>query len=181
MQPRVGALVEVCGDMGVALYAAMASDRDDRAAIYAAGFKDYLRAPYLLREAEVRIPRIVSATKVRSRSISSEQILVDRTCEFLLSDIAQHVTLDDLARQMGTNRTTMSRAFSLVHDKGALAWFREQKMAVAAELLGATDLSIQQISFEVGYEDSNNFSTSFKNLFGLSPREYRKQLRESKI
>ncbi|WDQ16312.1 helix-turn-helix domain-containing protein [Rhodopirellula sp. P2] len=36
---------------------------------------------------------------------------------------------------------------------------------------------ITDIAFEVGFSDSNYFSRQFRTHLGLSPREYRKQMR----
>ncbi|MEP3932587.1 helix-turn-helix transcriptional regulator, partial [Rhodopirellula bahusiensis] len=47
----------------------------------------------------------------------------------------------------------------------------------ASRLLRSTDRSITDIAFDVGFSDSNYFSRQFRTHLGLSPREYRKQMR----
>ena len=51
----------------------------------------------------------------------------------------------------------------------------------AKELLLKSDMSITVIAFDIGYNDSNYFSTVFKNIEGISPREYRKKIRTSPV
>jgi AraC-like DNA-binding protein len=46
-------------------------------------------------------------------------------------------------------------------------------MTKAAELLKLTRLSISDISKAVGYENPLHFSRAFKNIYGVSPREWR--------
>lgn len=46
----------------------------------------------------------------------------------------------------------------------------------ALELLSLSDLSLQQISWELGYSDYKSFSRSFKKLNKLTPSQYRKTL-----
>ena len=46
----------------------------------------------------------------------------------------------------------------------------------AVELLSLSDLSLQQISWELGYSDYKSFSRSFKTLNKLTPNQYRKAL-----
>ena len=46
----------------------------------------------------------------------------------------------------------------------------------AVELLSFSDLSLQQISWELGYSDYKSFSRSFKTLNKLTPNQYRKAL-----
>jgi AraC-like DNA-binding protein len=48
-------------------------------------------------------------------------------------------------------------------------------MLRAAELLLTTSGSILQVAEQVGYLDSNNFSTAFKNTMDISPRQYRQK------
>lgn len=47
----------------------------------------------------------------------------------------------------------------------------------ALELLSVSDLSLQQISWELGYSDYKSFSRSFKKLKNLTPSQYRKNLK----
>lgn len=166
-----------------------------RVAVFEAGFRDYIAYPFIAAEIDVRLGG-TSALRIAGKIIDSagghkfsklnkptehESKLVTTTCAFLLKDISVHHDLDYLARLIGTNRNSLARAFKHVIGKGVYAWLREQRMIAATEFLTATDLSIQEISFNVGYEDPGNFSTSFKHLYGVSPRTYRQLMRESKI
>lgn len=44
----------------------------------------------------------------------------------------------------------------------------------ARQLLAETDLSVLDVSLELGYKDPSNFARAFRRLAGVSPREYRK-------
>jgi two-component system response regulator YesN len=47
-------------------------------------------------------------------------------------------------------------------------------MKKAVELLNATDLSILEISEQLGYETQHYFSKVFKKTMGVSPNQYRR-------
>ena len=49
------------------------------------------------------------------------------------------------------------------------------RMTKAASLLKTTDLSVGEISLLVGYTNQLHFSRAFKNVFRISPREYRQK------
>ena len=49
------------------------------------------------------------------------------------------------------------------------------RMVKAAELLKLTSLSIADIGSAIGYENQLHFSRAFKNIYGVSPREWRNQ------
>ncbi len=48
------------------------------------------------------------------------------------------------------------------------------RMSAACELLSSTDLSVMEISANVGYSDAHFFSKMFKKKVGLAPIDYRK-------
>ena len=52
-------------------------------------------------------------------------------------------------------------------------------MQAAEHLLRATPLKLYEISSQVGFDDSNYFSSAFKRYYGLSPREYRSKVQRN--
>ena len=52
------------------------------------------------------------------------------------------------------------------------------RMGRAVELLHGSAYSISQISELVGYENYFAFSTAFKRMYGVAPRDYRKKLNQ---
>jgi len=114
---------------------------------------------------------------------TDEDILLDtsknynlavKTTEFLHSNIDKGVTLEELSRKLSTNRNTLSEAFKEHKGMTIFSWFREQRLLKAASLLASTSLSVTRISEEVGFYNSNNFSSAFKKRFNISPLQYRK-------
>ena len=100
--------------------------------------------------------------------------LVDKTCQYLHEHIDEKLTLEEIALLMGTCRSTLAAKFKEYFGKGVFEWLREQRMLKAKSLLLDSELTIQQIGFEVGYENCANFSTAYKRQFNVSPRQQRK-------
>jgi len=50
---------------------------------------------------------------------------------------------------------------------------REVRMRKAEEMLRRTLLSIKEIAAEVGYKHVSDFDHHFKEVYGMTPREYR--------
>jgi len=50
---------------------------------------------------------------------------------------------------------------------------RNKKIEMAEQLLISTTMTIEAISFEVGYENTSHFIDAFKNLRGTTPARYR--------
>jgi AraC-like DNA-binding protein len=105
---------------------------------------------------------------------NKEKKIVDETCKYLKKRLNEKHKLDDVAYAMGTNRSKLASSFKSIKGKGVFEWLRERRMIKAKALLLVTDLSIQQVSFEVGFDNCANFSTAYKKHYDISPRQQRK-------
>jgi len=119
--------------------------------------------------------RQTHSTEINEEQADYQQF-VWQACDHLLGNLAQTPSLDKIANTIGTNRNKLSQEFSDFFGKSVFAWLREQRFQEACRLLRETDQTIKQISEIVGYTDANYFSARFKRRFGLSPREFRRQL-----
>ena len=54
-------------------------------------------------------------------------------------------------------------------------WLREERLRQARELLASTETSIASIADHLGYSSQANFAKAFRERFGCSPSELRKQ------
>ena len=103
-----------------------------------------------------------------------ERALVRKTCAYMYQHMEEKLSLDDIAIQVGSNRSSLAAIFKQVMGQSVFEWLRTQRMLKAKKLLLNSNLSIQQIAFEVGYEYSANFANTYKRQFNISPREQRK-------
>ncbi len=100
--------------------------------------------------------------------------LAKHTEQYLLNNLGRHVTLDELTAQFGVSGTTLKKHFRENHGMSLYAWFKSQRMYAAAKALQNTEDSILKIAGDYGYENASKFSAAFRDVFGVSPREYRK-------
>ncbi len=98
---------------------------------------------------------------------------IQRVCDILRAEIAMPPSLDKLAWQVGTNRTTLNQDFQRLMGVSVYEWLREYRCQEAARLLRESDLSIGEISVRLGYQSQASFSRLFGERFGCSPRDYR--------
>ena len=55
-----------------------------------------------------------------------------------------------------------------------MEYVREIRLTTAARKLLISDKNINDIAYDVGYEDTNYFIREFKAAFGFTPNQYRK-------
>ncbi|MCH7523421.1 MAG: helix-turn-helix transcriptional regulator [Bacteroidetes bacterium] len=71
---------------------------------------------------------------------------------------------------------TLSNIFSKLGSKTPLQYIQERKMLEARRRLRYSDLQIQEIAFEIGFEDIQAFSRFFKKKEGVSPSVFKKKI-----
>ncbi|MBN1409666.1 MAG: PocR ligand-binding domain-containing protein [Spirochaetales bacterium] len=81
----------------------------------------------------------------------------------------------DLARELSVSRSHFSASFKKFSGISFKEFLILVRMENARKLLKSTYKSITEIGYEVGYSDSNYFSTLFRKEMGMSPKEFRKQ------
>ena len=75
---------------------------------------------------------------------------------------------------LGVSGTTLKKHFHEIHGISLYAWFKRQRMLAAAQALKDSGDSILKIAGDYGYENASKFSCAFRDVTGVSPREYRK-------
>ncbi len=69
----------------------------------------------------------------------------------------------------------LSKLFKSRYGCGIYTYVQEIRMQRAKALLMNPDIKIQSISQRLGYTDNNYFSKAFKNYYGISPTQFRKE------
>jgi AraC family transcriptional activator of mtrCDE len=70
--------------------------------------------------------------------------------------------------------------FAAALGKPPMAILRQLRMRQAAALLANSNLSIDQISHDVGYASRSSFFKAFLKVFGSDPSEYRGKVHRSR-
>ena len=97
--------------------------------------------------------------------------LLDRITAHIERNYAGHITVDDLARQFYVSNSTISHLFK---QKMGVSLYRyiTQRRLIAAKLLIAEKVPMEEISRRVGFADYSTFYRAFKQEYGISPRQF---------
>lgn len=96
-------------------------------------------------------------------------------CKYIADNYAENISVKALADMCNLSESRFSHRFTELIGVSPKRYLLEYRMESARELLTSSDLSIREISEEVGISDQNYFSRSFKKYCGLSPNEYRRK------
>ncbi|WP_075185356.1 GlxA family transcriptional regulator [Teredinibacter haidensis] len=87
------------------------------------------------------------------------------------------IKLSGLAEQFGMSVRTFNRRFKAATHTTPLNYLKNIRLDSAKDLLQNTNLSISEIVFRSGYQDSNHFTKLFKLKHGTTPSQYRTTVR----
>jgi two-component system, response regulator YesN len=96
--------------------------------------------------------------------------------QYIIEHSQQDISLDGLAKQVGLSPIYISKLFKEKLGINYIDFLTECRIEKAKKLMIDPEISLKEISFEVGYHEPNYFSKVFKKMCGLSPKEYRKTL-----
>ena len=115
-------------------------------------------------------------TKNEMLESRTEAVSRDALVRAALQEITQNyreASLSNVARAYGVSLAYVSECVRAQTGKTYKELLQRHRMETAARLLRRSDLNIQQIIAQVGYENTSYFYRLFHERYGLSPREYR--------
>lgn len=98
-----------------------------------------------------------------------------RVQNWLEDNFNKPLLIDEVASQFGFGVRNFKRRFKDATGQAPLAYLQALRLEKAKHLLESSRMTIDSITFKVGYEDSNSFRRLFQQRVGLSPAAYRKK------
>lgn len=100
----------------------------------------------------------------------------------VLDHISQHyaerITVPEAARLAGMSSAAFMKLFKQVAGMTFVSYTTRVRLTHSLPLLRETDLSIAEVSGRVGFSEQSYFDRRFKQQFGITPLQYRKQATE---
>lgn len=94
--------------------------------------------------------------------------------QFIQEHFPENIRLEDIAASVHIGKSTAMGIFHQGIRQSPVAYLINYRLKQAGMLLATTEKKIAAIAEETGFESSTYFCRQFKNLYGMTPNEYRK-------
>ena len=154
---------------------------------YNAGADDYIAKPYdihllrkrihnLLKNREQIQKKFEKELKLESFGIQTEkdQSFFTQYTNLIKANFSNpDFNIDDICKELGISRANFYRKVKTQTGLSPAEMLRKLRLEVAAQMLRETELSIAEIQTKVAFSNSGYFASCFKQVYGMSPKEYR--------
>ena len=113
-------------------------------------------------------------TSERPASVRADEVIemIHRTIE---ESYSENISISGFTSRYFFSKEYLSKLFKARYGCGIYEFLLRTRMTRARELLSDPSLQIQEIAARTGYSDTHYFSKAYRNYYGESPTQYRKQ------
>ena len=152
------------------------------------GADDYLIKPFDEKELIIRIKNLIEIRKklqkkylqrsILKPNISKVTSIQQKFIEGIKTIVEENIensqfSVDDLGEAIAMSRSQVHRKLKALTDQSATKFIRNYRLHRAAELIKLDAGNITEIAYQVGFSSQTYFSSSFQELFHVSPSEYK--------
>ncbi|MCD7899054.1 MAG: AraC family transcriptional regulator [Bacteroides sp.] len=101
---------------------------------------------------------------------------VNIVVEYIHNHLGENIDLTMLAEKSHFSPFHFHRIMKAFLGEPIWAFIVRTRIETAARLLRYTDMSIESIAYQIGYSAPSSLSKAFRQLYGISPNEYRNNI-----
>lgn len=152
------------------------------------GADSYISKPFNYKVLEARIRNLLDGRKQMRQAFGSnlppgkdaissiDKDFITRFHKLVEKDLADpELNVEDLGRDMGMSRVQLYRKIKSLTNYGPNELIRIARLKKAASLLGSTDMTVAEITYEVGFSSPSYFTKCYKEYFGETPGDFLKR------
>lgn len=114
-----------------------------------------------------------AASLSRSALLREERIKL--MLDYIRSHLREEITVAQIASAASVSESECVRCFRGAIHTPPIQYVKQYRLQKAAELLKETDKRINEIGEECGFQEMSYFAKAFRELYGLTPTEFRKR------
>ncbi|MBA4053799.1 MAG: hybrid sensor histidine kinase/response regulator, partial [Marivirga sp.] len=153
------------------------------------GADDYVNKPFNPKVLQLKVRNLIRTRELMRKNFSDNDVLaiepkrvtltsadenfVRKILESIEANMSSaEYSVEELGSDVGMSRMQLYRKLKALTGQSANEFIRTIRLKRAAQLLEQNQLTIAEITYEVGFNDLQYFRECFKKLFGVTPSEY---------
>lgn len=112
-----------------------------------------------------------------NNSKSNNLSILKNMISFINRHYKEKISLGDISSSGNVGKTSCCSIFKKYINKTPIEYLTEFRLRKSLELLRATDMTVLEISYEVGFSGASYFSETFRKFYDCTPTEYKSHLR----
>ncbi len=121
------------------------------------------------------IKLLIYIDKYAASTVTAPNTFFSSAISYINSKINEKITVDEVAQICHMSKYYFCRRFKQTIGLTIMEYILKTRLANAKILLGTTSLTISEISERCGFSGFSYFSRIFKENYGITPNEFRKQ------
>lgn len=124
--------------------------------------------------------RILATYLLKSKNDNSgqENDIIGRMMEYVKDNYMNNLRVEDLAIATHVSESYLSRVMRKHMGTSPMRYVHSIRIEAAKRYL-KTEISVEDVAANIGYQEAKYFSTIFKKITGMTPSSYRKHMREN--
>ena len=114
-----------------------------------------------------------SVSKFHTEAADSQTKLISKAKFLLQESLGKPINLEEMARELPMGYSKFRKVFKKTTGLSPNQYHLDLRLVKAKELLISTNLTINQVAYQTGFDSLFYFSRLFKQKNGVSPREFR--------
>lgn len=102
--------------------------------------------------------------------------LIENAKRYIEKNYKSQFSYKDVAREIFISPSYFLNLFKKITGQTFTDYLTDVRITAAKSLLKTSDMNITEIAYEIGFNNSNYFSNTFKKSVGVSAKEYRKNI-----
>ena len=116
----------------------------------------------------------VSKPSLEFRANGLAQSQLDRVIDYMKANLAQDLSILDLATLTGMSESHFSRSFKRSVGIAPYQYLMQQRVERAKQLLKRQTISISDIALDCGFANQTHLTKVFRQIAGVTPKAYQK-------
>lgn len=119
--------------------------------------------------------RILSSPYFNTIETSSESKKINKVFDYIFTHFKEEITLQEVADLLPMSTAAFCRLFKRKTNRTLTDFLKELRIGHAAKLLLEGEHNVTEACYQSGYNNISNFNKHFREIKGMSPRDFVKQ------